>query len=60
MYCRHVYQYVYEPICLDCGKDTHETDWVEQTKLHKQWIADGKADWNMCPLGGTIRGWWSI
>jgi hypothetical protein len=31
-----------------------------QRQLHKQWIEDGKADWNICPLGGTLRGWWSI
>lgn len=60
-YCRHVYEVVGAPICPDCGKDTHETDFKLTAQLHKQWWADGKADWSICPdCGGTIRGWWSI
>jgi hypothetical protein len=58
--CRHIFETIGAAICPDCGGDTHETDWQEQNRLHRQWIADGKADWNICPLGGTIRGWWSI
>lgn len=58
--CRHIYQRVAAEICPDCGRDTHETDFELQRQLHKQWIEDGKADWNICPLGGTLRGWWSI
>jgi len=46
--------------CPDCGRDTHRTDWKFSAELHRKWIADGKADWNICPKGGTIRGWWSI
>lgn len=60
MKCRHIYQRVAAEICPDCGRDTHETDFALQRELHKQWIEDGKADWNICPLGGTLRGWWSI
>jgi len=59
--CRHVYEYVGVDICPDCGQDTHEIDWAYANKLHKDWIAEGKADWSICPVeGGTLRGWWSI
>lgn len=47
-------------MCPDCGKDTHETDHEFQTRLHKQWIEEGKHLPMQCPLGGTIRGWWDI
>jgi len=47
-------------ICPDCGRDTHETDFLQQTRLHEKWIEEGKADWSKCPQGGTLRGWWSI
>lgn len=60
MKCRHIYQRLAVATCPDCGLDTHETDFELQRELHKQWIEDGKADWNKCPLGGTLRGWWSI
>lgn len=47
--------------CPLCGKETHETDFNSISELHKQWWADGKADWSVCKeCGGTIRGWWSI
>jgi len=59
-HCRHVYEYVNQNICPDCGKDTHETDYEFQTRLHKQWIEEGKHLPMQCPLGGTIRGWWDI
>ena len=49
--CRHVYQNMNADICPLCGKDTHETNWKEQHKLHKEWIESGKA---------TAQGWWSI
>jgi len=58
--CRHVYENTGFGICLLCAQCTHETNWAETNKLHSQWIADGKADWNKCPQGGTLRGWWSI
>lgn len=65
--CRHVYESVQKNdnsvqknICPLCAQCTHETDWVKANELHRQWIADGKADWNKCPQGGTLRGWWSI
>jgi hypothetical protein len=58
--CPHIFETIGVAICPDCGRDTHETDFEFQIELHKQWIRDGKADWNICPLGGTIRGWWSI
>jgi hypothetical protein len=61
MACRHVYEYVGSPACPDCGRDTHETDWKAISDQRKQWWAEGKADWSVCPdCGGTIRGWWSI
>ena len=50
-YCEHVYENVQAEICPLCGKNTHETDWSYQTKLHKEWHEDGKA---------TFGGWWSI
>jgi RNA polymerase subunit RPABC4/transcription elongation factor Spt4 len=60
-YCRHVYELVRAPICPECGKDTHETDWKVVAEQRRQWIADGKADAVICPdCGGTIRNWWSI
>jgi len=58
--CEHVYKDIGAEVCLACGRDTHETNWTTVNFAHKQWIADGKADWNVCPQGGTIRGWWSI
>jgi len=58
--CRHIFINLGVAICPDCGRDTHETDWQLQGRLHEEWIASGKADWNICPQGGTIRGWWSI
>jgi rRNA maturation endonuclease Nob1 len=61
MGCRHIYEIVNQDICPDCGRYTHETNFKEIADLHKQWIADGKADWSICKeCGGTIRGWWSI
>lgn len=49
--CEHVYNNMHANPCPKCGKETHEIDWQFQHKLHKQWIADGKA---------TYQGWWSI
>ena len=49
--CKHVYEIMGADICPLCAQCTHETNWQEQHKLHKQWIADGKA---------TAQGWWSI
>ena len=60
-YCKHVYEYMNANPCPLCGRETHETDFKAISKLHKQWWADGKADWSICKeCGGTIRGWWSI
>ena len=59
-HCAHIYQDLGVEICPHCNRPTHETDWAEQAKLHRQWIADGKADWSICPQGGPLRGWWSI
>ena len=50
-YCEHVYKNMNANPCPLCGKDTHETDWKLQHKLHKAWHEDGKA---------TYGGWWSI
>jgi hypothetical protein len=60
MKCRHIYEIIKAEICPDCGRDTHETDFLEQTRLHEKWIEEGNADWSKCPQGGTLRGWWSI
>ena len=49
--CEHVYRNMGADVCPLCGKDTHETDWQEQHKLHREWIASGKA---------VAQGWWSI
>jgi hypothetical protein len=49
--CKHVYENMGVDICPLCGKDTHEINWTEQHKLHKKWIAEGKA---------VAQGWWSI
>ena len=59
--CRHVYEDVGIPVCPYCGRDAHTIDWAEQSRLHREWIAQGKAEWSICPVeGGTLRGWWSI
>ena len=58
--CRHIYYRIGVDVCPECGRDTHETDFAFQRKLHEEWIEQGKADWNICPQGGTLRGWWSI
>lgn len=50
-HCAHVYKIMGADICPLCNKPTHETNWEEQHKLHKEWIASGKA---------TSQGWWSI
>lgn len=50
-YCVHIYQNMGVPICPLCNNDTHEIDWQEQHRLHREWIASGKA---------TAQGWWSI
>lgn len=56
--CRHVYESVQKinnsvqkGICPLCAQCTHEIDWAEQHRLHKEWIASGKA---------SKQGWWSI
>jgi len=49
-----------QPLCPECGKPTHETDFQQQVRLHKKWIEDGKHLEMQCPMGGTIRGWWDI
>jgi hypothetical protein len=49
--CPHVYEETDTDICNLCGKPTHRIDWSIAQKLHKEWIASGKA---------TAQGWWSI
>ena len=49
--CRHIYEDVGLDICPYCNKDTHETYWAYQHELHRQWIAEGKAE---------RQGWTSI
>ena len=51
-FCVHVYRNVGEMVCPYCGKPTHETDWVEQNRLAKEW-----KEKNPNP---TYGGWWSI
>jgi len=58
--CRHIYELVGQPICPDCGRDTHEIDNKEQSRLFKKHYASGAHLNSLCPMGGTIRGWWSI
>lgn len=61
MTCRHVYEYVYQDICPDCGKPTHETNAELQNMLRKKHYEEGKHLIYVCPeCGGTIRGWWDI
>jgi hypothetical protein len=50
-YCEHIYKNMGQDICPKCERYTHETNWLYQSQLHKQWHADGKA---------TYGGWWSI
>lgn len=60
-YCRHVYEYVNQPICPDCGKDTHEPNHELHHQLFKKYYDEGNHLSYKCPIeGGTIRGWWSI
>ena len=49
--CRHVYEITGFDICPYCNKPTHETNWAQVAKLHKEWIESGHA---------TPQGWWSI
>lgn len=52
-FCEHVYEYMNAPICPKCGLETHEPDWEEQNKMHKQWLKDNPDAWK------TVT-WWSI
>ena len=59
--CRHVYEYVYQEYCPDCGRYTHEPKYEFESKLFKEYYTSGKNKEYICPVeGGTIRGWWSI
>ena len=49
--CRHIYESMDEPICPDCGRDTHPYDWAYQAKLNREWIKKN---------GARYGGWWSI
>jgi len=51
MFCEHVYKEMGSDTCPNCGEATRRTNWEEQHKLHKEWIASGKA---------VAQGWWSI
>lgn len=51
MFCKHVYEESKTDICEYCGGFTHRIIWEDQHKLHREWIASGKA---------TPQGWWSI
>ena len=51
MFCEHVYKDMGSDTCPKCGDAVRRTNWEEQHKLHKEWIASGKA---------VAQGWWSI
>lgn len=58
--CRHIYEYVNQDICPFCGRDTHEPDYKLQSRLHREWMEDGKNKEFICPQGGTMIGAWDI
>lgn len=59
--CRHIYEYVNNPICPDCGRDTHEADFETTAKIIRQHYANGDDKPYICDIcNGTIRIWWSI
>ena len=59
--CKHVYQYVYNPICPECGRDTHEPNYELEHKYFIEFYESDEPKKYKCPIdGGTIRGWWSI
>ena len=61
MYCRHVYEYVYQEICPDCGQKTCEPNYELDHELFKAYYESDAPKEYICPKeGGTIRGWWSI
>ena len=49
--CEHVYKDMQATICPLCSKPTHETDWEQIHRLHREWVASGKT---------VQQGWWSI
>jgi rRNA maturation endonuclease Nob1 len=49
--CEHVYKEMGVDICPLCGLTTHRVDWKEQARVHREWIASGKA---------RYLGWFSI
>lgn len=52
MFCRHVYEDIGSDTCPDCGNIIYSrTDWEQIHRLHREWIASGKA---------VTQGWWSI
>ena len=59
--CRHIYEYVYQDICPDCGRYTHEPNTALENHLFRKHYEERKDLPYKCPIdGGTIRGWWSI
>ena len=36
--CIHVYKIVHEDICSLCGRDTHETNWVQELKYRREYV----------------------
>jgi hypothetical protein len=51
IHCEHVYKNMGKDLCPKCGGYTHEANWKQQYKLHKEWIDSGKT---------TVQGWFSI
>lgn len=51
--CRHIYEYINAEKCPECGRDTHEPNWTELNKAHKQWLKENPDAWRRV-------GWWSI
>ena len=49
--CEHVYKLMRVATCPLCGQPTHETDWENIHRLHREWIQSGKS---------VQQGWWSI
>lgn len=51
MSCFHIYEYVGQELCPQCGKTTHEIDWAKENAAHDEFIESGQA---------VAQGWWSI
>ena len=50
--CIHIYTNLNVDVCPYCGRDTHETNWKEQSELNKKWKLENP--------DAKFGGWWSI